>query len=1764
MHRTLATLTTALFVAGAVHASGTEPGTTETDSGEKQRAAAAQIEPAAAPSAERPWLRVPFADQDRKRKRAVPPPGSPADTESKIIKERTAREWKLLTYPTGRIPSMPWTRAREWVRGHVRDAEPWPLEGVPLAGANGPLGELVAPTTNEWTWFGPQPLDSVGTTNNAWQFGIVAGRTGPEALVVDPVSPNVAYAGFVAGGLWRTDDIGSANVVWTPLWEDQEMVTQSVGAIALDPNDHLTLYAGTGDWPAADQHSEGIMKSTDGGVSWTQLGASVFTPYSPTHPAGGNRWASQNVKKIAIDPNDSDTILVGTRYDLYLSHDAGTSWQICGFGNNYTDPLDGAGAINAINRISDIWLDSRGATTVAYVAVGYPVSSANGDNGVYRFEVPSSGCPAWPGDFTTLFGGFPASTGTANGGLTGRIELAGAIGADSRLTLYAQVGEATGNLEAEGTYVLRPDLGSTTWTKLTGSTKSAYKYCSGGAAITGQDWYDLLLAVDPTDDKTLYVGHVDLFKATVNAGYTAFTADPTNLTNVYASGCAPQGTVHPDQHAFDFVPGTGGQEFLLGNDGGVYRNSDRGATTAWQQLNDSIGTIQFYAGQIGADFAGGGMGDGKQWLFGGSQDNGSGSWDSSETARQWTARSLGGDGFFTSFDPIAGSETTGWWITEYVYGDMACSVGSGADGPFGTTSCSPSYGTASTDWSTPFLLDQFHCTDALCRNYLVAGQRVWAAGALGASAPAWQLSATTILTKCAAGCGEAAISANFAPSEPKAAMVGTSDGFAWWTDNLYTGGNCTQAAANTASFSCTPNSSTTWHNVDATNAVLPNRAILGVAFDPTDHTQGYVAVGGFDENTPTTPGHLFSAKWNGASFTVTDKSGNLPNVPAASVAVNPHLPEMVFVGTHFGFYFTDDISANPPVWQRYQHGLPNTVIRHLTLDRGPEGAPLESTTLAAFTYGRGAYALQLPTSGSFCAHPDAPTGLVATTTGDNEITLDWNDPGGVTWNVYRSLDGFAFDELATGVATSAYLDTDVSGGTTYFYKVTAVDGCEGAASAVASALATGACTLPPLFDGLEAVLPQPGSSCSVRLTWSAAASRCGGEVTYNIYRDTAPGTPPGGATLFASGIDPSTACSGGDCTYDDGSIAPSTTYYYVVRAVDSVNSFEETNEVEKQGLGVGPLSADQQLLADDFDSSTLGTLGGWLLRNFGGTGTSSWYGVEQCGAQSGSNEMRFGGLDGGGQACSRNYNVDNLHGVDPNGGGGIAVPYGADNTRLGFWHRWEFEVSSPFCGGPCDGAFLAVDANGDNSFAIVPSAAILTNGYNGSVPAGFPGWTGAQTSYLQSTVDLDAACDADTGALDGCGGRTVKVSWIGYTDVSTNRDGWFVDTVRFAADTPGSCAQAGPQSLTVAKAGAGTGTVTSEPAGIDCGGDCSESYAFGTDVHLTAAADPGDYFVGWSGDCTGSSATCDLTMNGAKSVTATFSNVAPPPAPSDVAASDGTFSDKVRVTWNEATGATSYDVFRNTTSSQPGAAFATGVASPYDDSSAVAGTTYYYWVDACNAGGCTSGGPDSGYRLAPPAVPGSVAASDGTFTDKVQVTWDAAAGATSYDLYRDTTSSQPGAAFATGVASPSDDTSAVAGTTYYYWVNACNAAGCTTGGPDTGVRAIAAFTLTVTELLGSGTGTVTSDPAGIDCPGTCDFPFAPATSVSLSAEAAVDSLFGGWSGDCSGTGTCELTMDAEHSVSATFLTLLIFADGFELRDGDLCSWSSQTGGDACP
>ena len=169
---------------------------------------------------------------------------------------------------------------------------------------------------------------------------------------------------------------------------------------------------------------------------------------------------------------------------------------------------------------------------------------------------------------------------------------------------------------------------------------------------------------------------------------------------------------------------------------------------------------------------------------------------------------------------------------------------------------------------------------------------------------------------------------------------------------------------------------------------------------------------------------------------------------------------------------------------------------------------------------------------------------------------------------------------------------------------------------------------------------------------------------------------------------------------------------------------------------------------------------------------------------------------------------------------------------------------------------------------------------------------------------------------------------------------------------------------------------------------------------------------------------------------------AAPATPNTPIASDGTYTDRVAISWSAVTGATSYKVYRctnttTTTCAQIGAPSITN----YNDTNSNPGIVYYYRVKASNSTGDSAfSNYDSGYRaLTAPATP---VASDGTYTDKVTITWSSVTGATLYKVYRCTNTTTT---TCTQIGTPSvtyfNDTSASQGIIYYYRVKASSTAG---------------------------------------------------------------------------------------------------------------------------
>jgi uncharacterized repeat protein (TIGR02543 family) len=446
----------------------------------------------------------------------------------------------------------------------------------------------------------------------------------------------------------------------------------------------------------------------------------------------------------------------------------------------------------------------------------------------------------------------------------------------------------------------------------------------------------------------------------------------------------------------------------------------------------------------------------------------------------------------------------------------------------------------------------------------------------------------------------------------------------------------------------------------------------------------------------------------------------------------------------------------------------------------------------------------------------------------------------------------------------------------------------------------------------------------------------------------------------------------------------------------------------------------------------------------------------------------------------------------------------------------------------------------------------------------FDGWSGACTGTGSCVVTMDAAKSVTatftlqtfelTVTTGGTGTGTVTSSPAGIDCGATCNATYDAGTVVTLTAAPGAfsifagwsgaCTGTDPCvvtmdaaksvsatfslqtfNLSVAKDGTGTGTVTSSPAGIDCGGTCSAVYDGGTEVTLTAAPDASSDFTGWSGDCTGTG-TCVVTMDAAKSVTATF-----------------TLKTFTLTVANAGTGT------GTVTSSPAGINCGADCSEVYDYNTVVTltpaaatGSTFTGWSGDCTGTGSCVVTMDQARSVT------------ATFTLQQFTLTVATAGTGSGTV----TSSPAGINCGADCSEVYDYNTAVTltpaaatGSTFTGWSGDCTGTGSCVVTMDqarsvTATFTLQQFTLTV-ATAGTGSGTVTSSPAGINCGADCSEVYTYNTVVTLTPAAATGSTFTGWSGDCTGTGSCVVTMDQARSVTATFtlqtLTLTVATAG---------------------
>jgi YVTN family beta-propeller protein len=338
-----------------------------------------------------------------------------------------------------------------------------------------------------------------------------------------------------------------------------------------------------------------------------------------------------------------------------------------------------------------------------------------------------------------------------------------------------------------------------------------------------------------------------------------------------------------------------------------------------------------------------------------------------------------------------------------------------------------------------------------------------------------------------------------------------------------------------------------------------------------------------------------------------------------------------------------------------------------------------------------------------------------------------------------------------------------------------------------------------------------------------------------------------------------------------------------------------------------------------------------------------------------------------------------------------------------------------------------------------------------------------------------------------------------------------------------------PPNLTVAATGSGSGTVTSSPSGIACGGggsQCASPFAVGTTITLTASAAAGSSFTGWSGGGCSGTGSCVITPTADTTVIATFTTI-PSSMLSVASAGSGAVTSNPSGINCGATCSASFETGTQVTLT----------ATP------AAGSSFLGW----SSGGCSG----TGTCIVTLSADTTVSATFATLPSVTLLVVPIGTGTGQVTSSPAGINCSPGsdqcAAPFAGATTVTLTASAAAGSSFSGWSGGgCSGTSSCVVAPtaDTTVTAnftaIPSFELSVAPT-GTGSGTVTSNPSGINCGATCNASFQTGTQVTLTASASAGSTFAGWSGGgCSGTGACVVAPTADTIVVATFTTLPSF------------------------
>ena len=725
--------------------------------------------------------------------------------------------------------------------------------------------------------------------------------------------------------------------------------------------------------------------------------------------------------------------------------------------------------------------------------------------------------------------------------------------------------------------------------------------------------------------------------------------------------------------------------------------------------------------------------------------------------------------------------------------------------------------------------------------------------------------------------------------------------------------------------------------------------------------------------------------------------------------------------------------------------------------------------------------------------PPAPTGVTAAP-GTLQATISWTAAAGATgYNVKRSVvSGSGYTTQGTPPTTTAppYVNTGLTGGTTYYYVVSSVNtiaSCQSVNSAPPVAVTpTGLCTPP----AAPTVTPTSANG-QVSLTWTAST----GATSYGVARSTTAGTGYTSVATITTGT-----------TYSDINVSNGTTYYYVVTASNgscsSANSVEvsaspsctppaaPTNVIATANNGSVALTWTAPTGAVSYRilrSTTSGS--GYTLLGTSGTagytdtsvtnGTTYYYVVTASnGSCSSANSVEKSATP----ACTPPSKPTNLAATPSNGqivlawtastGGAIsyqvlrgtktggpyvaiATPTSTGYTDTGLINGTTYYYVVTASNGSCSSANSAELAAAP--VCTPPSVPTITaTPGDGQVVLSWTAATGGAVSYVLSRGTVSGgpygtvvASPTGTSYTD----KTVVNGTTYYYVVSSNNGACqSLPSAEAPAKPVAACnllaptgvtATAGSQQVTLswtAAAGATSyniGRSTTSGTGYTSAGTVTAPTVTFLDNDAALVNGTKYYYV-----VTASNTTCTSPSSTEVSATPACSK---PAVPTVTATADNS-NGHINLSWGIVPGATGYTVSRGTSASGPFTAVSTNqTAATYTDSTGLtAGTVYYYVVSASNAGGtCASANSTpaaSARSCSLPSVPSNANATAGI--SRVTVSWTASTGSpTSYEVKRGTASGGPFTSIGTPTASPYVDSGVTNGTTYYYVVAARNAGG---------------------------------------------------------------------------------------------------------------------------